>query len=93
METMNDNAVLLPHCHGHYFHKVCAVEMLRAGGRCAICSYFYMLVEGNQPQNGQMYVKKSRYPQLSGYEDVGSIIITYSFPSGIQDESMPAPGE
>ena len=92
MNTFNNNAVKLPECEGHFFHEKCAMEMLRAGGRCAICAHFYITLEGNQPQNGNMCVKRSPYPQLAGFEGFNCIIITYYFPSGIQDESMPAPG-
>ena len=87
--------IKLPSCsHEHYFHSHCAERMLWTTGKCAICSHFYLIKHGNQPKSGTMRISKGP-PCLEGYEDlgIGTIIINYSFPSGIQADDMPNPGE
>ncbi|XP_066019048.1 E3 ubiquitin-protein ligase TRIM45 [Pocillopora verrucosa] len=48
-------------------------------------------VKGNQP-DGKMHVNHSQQ-SLPGYHGCGTIIIVYSFPSGIQGREHPHPGE
>ncbi|CAF1494322.1 unnamed protein product [Rotaria sordida] len=51
-------------------------------------------IRGNQPENGRMKYNTStrRLPGFE-YNSSGTIIITYSFPNGIQNESHPNPGK
>ena len=88
-------AIRLPFCsHAHYFHTQCAKQMLMTSGKCAICSHLYIVKQGNQPISGTMRVIRGP-PSLAGYKElgIGTIIINYNFPNGVQTEIMPCPGQ
>ena len=88
-------AIRLPFCsHAHYFHTQCAKQMLMTSGKCAICSHLYIVKQGNQPLSGTMRVIRGP-PSLAGYKElgIGTIIINYNFPNGVQTEIMPCPGQ
>jgi deltex-like protein len=64
-------------------------------GKCAVCAKAYIVEIGNQPANGVMSVHT--YPpdqgiECDGYESEGTIVIQYSFRSGIQGSDHPNPG-
>jgi deltex-like protein len=95
MEVNNaSNAYRLHQCMGHYFHKACIKQQLERKGKCAVCSYMYIITEGSQPRNGTMDV--STLPPgdlpLQNLEAHGTIVIEYNFPSGIQGPEHPHPG-
>jgi len=87
-------SVQFSNCSGHYFHKGCIINCFQKGSiKCPICGTIYGQKLGNQPF-GTMQVMKfppGRIP-LSGY-NVGTIHISYQFPSGIQNEDHPNPGQ
>ena len=94
MVDVHGAVIKLPDCsHDHFFHSRCAEQMLLNSGKCAICSRFYLIKHGNQPKSGTMSVTRGP-SMLEGYQiyDVGTIIINYDFPDGIQTEDMPNPG-
>ncbi len=78
-------------CSSHFYHKACAEHMAGRESRstsvkCAVCGHIYGTLIGNMPP-GQM--THEVYPRhgmnCAGYEDCGTIMITYSFPSGCQN--------
>lgn len=85
----------LPSCVGHFFHRGCIQQQLENKGKCAVCSYMYIITEGNQPKSGTMqisFLPAGQYT-LSGFEEHGTILIQYDFPSGTQGPEHPHPGE
>ncbi|XP_077982875.1 uncharacterized protein LOC144437739 [Glandiceps talaboti] len=59
--------------------------------KCPFCTLVVLMKKGNQP-SGTMDYRIDDYSSLPGYEGMGTIIITYHFPSGIQQENHPNPG-
>mmetsp|Transcript_36528 Transcript_36528/g.73275 ORF Transcript_36528/g.73275 Transcript_36528/m.73275 type:complete len:158 (-) Transcript_36528:76-549(-) len=59
--------------------------------RCPVCSTLYGTQTGAQP-DGIMVVSLRPTP-CDGHPTTGTIVIDYSFPSGIQVEGMPNPGQ
>ena len=89
-------AYKLKSCVGHGFHKECIREQLVRKGSCAICKFPYLVNIGDQPVEGKM--SSQVYPpgqyRLSGFPaTVGTILITYHFPSGVQGPEHPSPGQ
>ena len=87
----------LPQCGTHYYHEACITAQLRINGKCAVCGKHYVVLEGNQPKNGLMTVRThapgTGHTGLEGFPpSVGTIVITYSFPSGVQGVEHPSPG-
>lgn len=84
----------LEHCSGHGFHKECIRQQLVLNGKCAICSYFYICTMGTQPVNGTMthVIQPPGRCPLSGYHGIGTIVISYHFPNGVQGPEHPHPG-
>ena len=70
-------ALALPLCGGHGFHKECIKGALQASGKCPLCQKMYIIPEGLQPSTGTMsthIVPPGKRP-LAGYETVGTIIM------------------
>ena len=78
-------AIRLQDCIGHGFHSECAEDMLESSGKCAICNKYYILKDGDMP-DGTMTINihPAGEVPLQGHETSGTIVITYSFPSGVQ---------
>ena len=77
------DVILLNNCHDHFFHINC-LDMLigdKNNFKCPNCSIIYGILIGEQP-NGFMSAYISNSTHCDGYEDVGTIIIDYHFPSG-----------
>ncbi|XP_077060668.1 E3 ubiquitin-protein ligase DTX3L-like [Siphateles boraxobius] len=77
---------------GHEFCQECirlSVKIL--GSICPVCKEVFGILEGNQP-GGTMRITKSR-SSLPGYQDCGTIEITYAIPSGVQTKNHPNPGK
>jgi len=55
-----------------------------------VCKEVQGVIQGNQPK-GEMRTHR-KYDRLPGYYDCGTIVIQYSFPSGIQGQEHPNPG-
>ncbi|XP_077982581.1 uncharacterized protein LOC144437515 [Glandiceps talaboti] len=59
--------------------------------KCPFCTLVVLMKKGNQP-HGTMDYSIDEFSSLPGYEGMGTIIITYQFPSGIQQGNHPKPG-
>ena len=77
------NVILLNNCHDHFFHIECLDLLIgdKNSFKCPNCSKIYGILIGDQP-NGSMSAHISYGMHCSGYEDVDTIVIDYSFPSG-----------
>lgn len=74
----------------HHIHTQCLYAMVSAATdkssfACPHCQQSFGLRTGNQPTNGRMSVKVDNSISLAGFENMGTIIVTYSFSSGVQD--------
>ncbi|XP_013402775.1 uncharacterized protein LOC106168308 [Lingula anatina] len=88
-----DNPKTLPICK-HSFCTSCIDEYFKCGKPvCPVCGVIYGIIQGDQPSDGKMTWELDRSIQLPGCEMRGAYIITYSFPSGIQKEHHPNPGQ
>lgn len=86
--------VRLCHC-SHHFHYACLVAMYKSNPKasylqCPVCKVIYGVKRGNQPP-GIMNFQVLPFT-LPGYEDCGTIQITYHIPAGIQGPEHPRPG-
>ena len=77
------NVILLKNCHDHFFHIECLDLLIgnKNSFKCPNCSKIYGILIGDQPK-GSMSAYISYGNHCSGYEDVDTIVINYSFPSG-----------
>lgn len=75
----------------HSFCKDCLKRAFEFKPVCPICGELYGKLKGTQPEGGTMDVTKTRV-SLPGYENYGTITISYYIPSGIQKEEHPSPG-
>lgn len=66
----------------HSFCSECIALVFRRKPACPICNTYHGEYTGTQP-DGTMTVTRS-WQALPGFEDCGSIVIEYFFPSGIQ---------
>jgi len=93
---LDKDIVQLNSCVGHIFHKDCIVHCYNVQGflKCPICNYIYGTRIGSMP-DGTMNVEKKAKGELvlEGYNNCGTIVINYNFPSGTQVEGQPSPGE
>jgi len=80
----------------HHFHATCLIKWYRNHFlSCPLCSKIYGTRVGDQP-DGSMTVTICPHTQLpiQGYNsDTDTIMIVYSFPSGIQHKNHPNPGQ
>uniref|UniRef100_A0A1I8A6L2 E3 ubiquitin-protein ligase n=1 Tax=Steinernema glaseri TaxID=37863 RepID=A0A1I8A6L2_9BILA len=92
LNDLSDRIVSLNKCT-HLFHYSCAKQALENRAQCPRCLVWYHAAVGNQPHGSTMtvgYIKGHRVP---GHRDAeGFIVIDYSLPSGVQDETHPRPG-
>jgi deltex-like protein len=90
-------AYKLARCEGlHYFHAPCITTQLASHKpKCPVCGVLFAPVRGDQPENGTMTVEQKAVgvKPLAGYEEEGTIVITYELPSGVQDACHPRPGQ
>jgi deltex len=94
-ETSDDNAAVeLVHC-GHAFHEACIRSAFANKPECPLCKRIYAVVEGNMPKNGTMSVDilPPGILPLSSYESMGTLLIRYTLPHGVQGPEHPNPGE
>lgn len=84
--------VRLSQCHGHAFHAACLAQCIKDDSlKCPLCAVVYGQPQtGTQPP-GQMTVTRQS-SSLRGHDGSGTIVITYSFPSGVQGPEHPSPG-
>ena len=77
------SVVLLDKCNDHFFHIEC-LDMLignKQSFKCPNCSVIYGILIGDQPY-GTMEASVNNSLHCNGYRDVGTIVISYNFPSG-----------
>ena len=86
---VKDPAVLSTTCH--MFCYICIDEAFKNGTACSTCSTRYFKLIGDQPEGTMTFTKESL--SLPGHEDVGTIVINYTFSSGIQGSNHPNPGK
>ncbi|TRY90027.1 hypothetical protein DNTS_018255 [Danionella cerebrum] len=84
------DSTVLPKCQ-HTFCKGCLKRAFDLKPACPICGEIYGSLTGTQPKNGTMTVSKDR-SSLRGYEEYGTIAISYTIPSGRQGDEHPNPG-
>jgi len=79
----------------HVFHNACLGLALRSRSACPLCNMVYGTMTGNMPK-GSMVVKHYGAGDIpiDGYDSssIGTIVIHYHFPSGVQDSRHPSPG-
>eukprot|EP01125_Pyxidicula_operculata_P011608 TRINITY_DN3807_c0_g1_i1.p1 TRINITY_DN3807_c0_g1~~TRINITY_DN3807_c0_g1_i1.p1 ORF type:complete len:647 (+),score=180.25 TRINITY_DN3807_c0_g1_i1:15-1955(+) len=79
----------------HHLCSSCAIKSFKNKFLlCSICKTCYGIRTGPMP-SGTMRVEKHpphSYMTLSGYENIGTIVIYFDFPDGIQDDNHPNPG-
>ena len=78
-------------CCKQIFCSVCLEQALTHSPYCPLCMIPLRTVVGNQP-NGVMTHTRSR-PSLPGYDNHGTIVISYNIPSGTQGPQHPNPGD
>ena len=76
----------------HYFHADCISRWIEFGAqKCPVCSAICGTLIGNMP-GGTFTVQREPDMSVAGNEDVGTIVISYSFPNGIQGDNHYHPG-
>jgi len=85
-KNLQKDPVYLSEC-GHYFCKSCTKLFFEKTMICPTCKQ-----ERNQPV-GYMSYRTETNNSLPGYEEWGTIAMTYNFDGGIQGSDHPNPGE
>ncbi|XP_068724851.1 E3 ubiquitin-protein ligase TRIM45-like isoform X3 [Montipora capricornis] len=75
----------------HVFCSACIEVALNVRNRCPVCQKPQGVLKGNQPPG--LMTSQVSGQSLPGYEGYGTIIIDYSFASGIQGREHPNPGQ
>ncbi|XP_022091861.1 uncharacterized protein LOC110979958 isoform X2 [Acanthaster planci] len=75
----------------HTFCTPCIEKQFQFKPICPVCGACYGQLRGDQPE-GSMNCRTVS-TDLPGYPDCGTIIVTYTFLDGIQDEQHPNPGQ
>jgi len=88
--NLNKDPVCPVKC-GHYFCKSCTKHFIEKTMICPVCNK-ENLFRGNQPV-GYMTWRNESHCSLPGYENFGTILLTFNFDSGIQGTEHPNPGE
>ena len=77
---------------GHEFHRDCIDKSLAESRQCPLCNVRLAKLQGTMP-SGEMATQRDRQVSCAGYESVGTIIVSYSIPRGIQQAYHYHPGE
>ena len=80
-----NSVIRLSRC-GHYFHNQCLRSLIKSDAsffKCPSCGTCYGDQAGLQPDNGTMNVSFDNSIGLAGYEECDTILVTYSFTSGV----------
>ncbi|XP_068740701.1 probable E3 ubiquitin-protein ligase DTX3 [Montipora capricornis] len=75
----------------HAFCSACIQQALNVCNRCPVCQEPQGVLRGNQPPG--VMTNRVIGQSVPGYEGYGTIIINYSFSSGIQGREHPNPGQ
>jgi len=89
-DTSRDRVVRLNAC-GHEFHEECAIQILILSHVCPICRTLQTLFRGKMP-SGRMVVACDESKHCEGFEHVGTIVIRYMIPAGVQKVYHVDPG-
>ncbi|XP_028398988.1 tripartite motif-containing protein 45-like [Dendronephthya gigantea] len=76
---------------GHSFCAACIDKVFEYQNKCPVCGQVDGARPGNQPPG--VMSDKTRSTQLPGFTECGTLVITYHFPSGIQELDHPNPGK
>ena len=76
----------------HKYCKECLDKSLQISPFCPVCKVPLRKVTGDQPEEGRMTHQILKDQHLAGYENYGTIKITYFFPNGVQGPNHPHPG-
>ncbi len=78
------DVILLDKCHDHFFHIDCISLLInnKDNFKCPNCSIIYGILIGDMPK-GSMSAYISEDLHCNGYKNIGTIIIDYYFPSGL----------
>nr|KAG5702611.1 hypothetical protein BaRGS_027997 [Batillaria attramentaria] len=76
---------------GHTFCSQCLDRSLCMHPWCPKCLRVFGVLTGDQPKNGRMTYRIDHALRLPGY-DLGSIVVDYYIPSGVQEACHPNPG-
>jgi Deltex C-terminal domain/Ring finger domain len=91
LNAMMEDVVQIYRC-GHSFHRACILESWQVARRCPLCRTPVGIPRGKMP-SGQMSIQHRPDLQCTGTpNDVGAIVITYSFGPGIQKSYHENPG-
>nr|XP_014344423.1 PREDICTED: E3 ubiquitin-protein ligase DTX3L-like isoform X2 [Latimeria chalumnae] len=90
-EISDSNRETLGSCK-HSFCKECIKKSFSLKPACPVCGVIYGKLKGTQPKGGTMTFSRST-KSLPGYENYGTIIITYVIPDGIQGPEHPHSGQ
>jgi deltex-like protein len=93
--TLDEGVVELSECK-HLFHEDCIIHAGNPKGylKCPSCGVIYGVRIGSMPK-GSMRIEfrgRGQLP-LEGFENYGTVQITYSFPNGTQGVDHPEPGK
>ena len=78
--NLNKDPVCPANC-GHCFCKSCTKRFIDRAINCPVCTKENR-VRGNQPVGYMTW--RTEYSALAGYEECGTIAVTYNFKGGIQ---------
>jgi deltex-like protein len=84
--------VHLVDCPAHFFHRECIEQAFAFSKKCPVCGAAYGKLRGTMP-DGVMDVRSHAGESVAGHPDVGTIVIQYHFPNGIQGDQHPNPGK
>lgn len=89
----DQEAVKLPNCQGHFFHRDCIQTWLQQRPQCPYCKAMYGAIEGNCP-SGTMSIRHEyhKLPGHSGPDCTGTWLMEWSIPNGVQNELHVNPG-
>jgi deltex-like protein len=86
------NRVVRLNACGHEFHEQCAIQMLSTSSLCPICRTSQAIIRGSMP-SGSMAVEFDSATKCGGFEEVGTIVLHYEIPPGIQKMYHEEPGK
>lgn len=91
METLSSGvAVFIRHCK-HEFHRECAQQALKMKPSCPVCRKCLSEPQGKGP-SGKMTLEIDKSFSCQGFWDVGTIVVKFNMPSGVQRPYHQNPG-
>jgi len=68
----------------HVFCSQCIDQSLAYQPKCPCCGKLFGVLKGDQPEGGNMSVRRDNWLHLEGYRGCGRIVIDYYIPTGRQ---------